>query len=394
MLTGFIDSIRSLEPDVQIDVITVFPDEDEEEAKRLRVSIIDGRVKLSTTVQHLLRAIGRRFGCHRLGKSRDSFIRSIESSDVVVDLSGDAFSEDYGKAEVMSSIMDILLVKLLRKKIVIYAQSIGPFKNFFIKRLARMSLNRVDVLMVREHISKKYLQDLGVKTEINLVGDAAFLLKPAPPEMTSVALQEEGIDEGRRPMIGISLSQHLFQGAQGQDNQYSQAMVNLINHFRDNMGATVILIPHVSTAGRVMDDYRVSEIILNRLNSPSDVILLKKRYRADQLKAIISLMDMFVGARMHANIAALSTCVPTVAISYSHKTEGIMGLFGQNDWVISGGDLVGDDIIKRSDELWSVRDNIRGQLVSKSSGIKALAWSGIDLTISILNGSDDTRRVQ
>jgi colanic acid/amylovoran biosynthesis protein len=41
-----------------------------------------------------------------------------------------------------------------------------------------------------------------------------------------------------------------------------------------------------------------------------------------------------IGARMHANIGALSSGIPTVAISYSHKTPGIMDLLGQKSLVI------------------------------------------------------------
>ena len=43
--------------------------------------------------------------------------------------------------------------------------------------------------------------------------------------------------------------------------------------------------------------------------------------------------DVFVGGRMHANIAALSQETPTVAVSYSHKFRGIMSELGQSAYV-------------------------------------------------------------
>jgi polysaccharide pyruvyl transferase WcaK-like protein len=41
-------------------------------------------------------------------------------------------------------------------------------------------------------------------------------------------------------------------------------------------------------------------------------------------------MDVFVGARMHATIAAFSSGVPTIPIAYSRKFEGLFGSLGYN----------------------------------------------------------------
>ena len=50
---------------------------------------------------------------------------------------------------------------------------------------------------------------------------------------------------------------------------------------------------------------------------------------------IWSRCDMFIGTRMHSNIFALAGGVPTIAISYLHKTTGIMEDLGLSDWVIA-----------------------------------------------------------
>ena len=48
------------------------------------------------------------------------------------------------------------------------------------------------------------------------------------------------------------------------------------------------------------------------------------------LKNYISAMDIFIGARMHAAIAAFSSGVATIPVSYSPKFEGLFGSLGYN----------------------------------------------------------------
>lgn len=385
MLIGFIEAIRSQEPDIKIDVITIFPTEDISEAERFDVTLIDGRITLRKIISRFIRALGRRLGGRLLNESSDSVIRSIENADLVVDLSGDGFTEDYGTVEVLASVADIILVKLLQKKFVVYAQSIGPFYKSYTRILATKSLNRVDLLMIRENITKEYLNKINVKKEMHLVGDAALLMEPAPNNRAMEILSKIGLISNV-PRVGISISQHLYQNINGLGQNYLDIMVYLINHITEKFNAHVVLIPHVSNMKMAFDDFRVSEIVMNHVENSNMVFLLKGDYRADELKAVISTMDIFIGARMHANIAALSTNVPVLAISYSHKTEGIMDLLGLAEWVISANNLSRDVLIEKTDSLWSSREAVRKKLIEEEQDVKALAWHGVYLTFNLLNG--------
>ena len=49
---------------------------------------------------------------------------------------------------------------------------------------------------------------------------------------------------------------------------------------------------------------------------------------ASEVKWCISKLDWFVGSRMHATIAALSSGVPCAAIAYSRKFRGVFATLG------------------------------------------------------------------
>jgi len=56
----------------------------------------------------------------------------------------------------------------------------------------------------------------------------------------------------------------------------------------------------------------------------NDIQMIKGEYSSEELKGIISCFDLFIGARMHSVIAALSMSVPALAIAYIPKSRAIM----------------------------------------------------------------------
>ena len=113
--------------------------------------------------------------------------------------------------ETLASCWDIALSKLLNKPIVIFAQSIGPFNNKITRHVSKCCLDKVDLLMVREEITEKYLHDIGVTNQIHLNADSAFLLDPAPEEKIAEILLKYNINTDHRPIIGLSVSQLIFE---------------------------------------------------------------------------------------------------------------------------------------------------------------------------------------
>src|SRR3546814_13436250 len=53
------------------------------------------------------------------------------------------------------------------------------------------------------------------------------------------------------------------------------------------------------------------------------VTIMPSTFNASQIKGVIANLRFFIGARTHATIAAMSSTVPTISISYSIKARGI-----------------------------------------------------------------------
>ena len=121
------------------------------------------------------------------------------------------------------------------------------------------------------------------------------------------------------------------------------------------------MIPHVYTE-KVSDKKVISEIY-NVIKNKSKVNIIQNEYNADELKGIIGICDLFVGARMHATIAATSMYVPTVGIAYSHKMHGIIGQYiKQENYIIDIEDLNYDSLMNKICDCWNNRDIIKQEL--------------------------------
>ena len=80
------------------------------------------------------------------------------------------------------------------------------------------------------------------------------------------------------------------------------------------------------------------------------------------LKGFISQCDYFIGSRMHSNISALSSNVPAIAVSYSHKFLGIMKMFGLDDFVIPFEDLSTEALIDTFEKEVEAGSEIRDKM--------------------------------
>lgn len=331
----------------------------------------------------------------------DDIIKIIMECDIVIDMLGDGFSYDLGalggNISPISHSLNILLIHALEKDLVLFPQSIGPFKNRFVKSLAKFSLNRTKAIVSRENISMDYLKEMGVKPSIlNITGDTAFILKPTPiekiKELIGINLKNNG-----KPLVGVNISQMLaFRSTYSEDkcNDYVKLMVRYINYLTKNLNATVILIPHalfqkemLEKSGRNVEDDTVAINNVYKLldNKNNTIPITNSELSAADIKGIIGQCDMFIGGRMHSVIAAISLCIPTIAISYSIKAPGIMNCVGLSEYVIDIKSITYEKLIEQTQKMWTNRILLHGQMISNVDFIKRTVWLNGELVKDILN---------
>jgi polysaccharide pyruvyl transferase WcaK-like protein len=133
-------------------------------------------------------------------------VLAIEQADFVLDLSGDGLTEDYGPHVVLSHLYPIWLALALGKKVMLGAQTIGPFRT--LGPLVGHILDRVDCITPRDRFTEEGLRSLGVRRPIlERTADLAHLLDPATPPVLQG--QAPSPRAGERPILGVTVSRLL-----------------------------------------------------------------------------------------------------------------------------------------------------------------------------------------
>jgi polysaccharide pyruvyl transferase WcaK-like protein len=101
----------------------------------------------------------------------------------------------------------------------------------------------------------------------------------------------------------------------------------------------------VHEAGSPEDDYSASEAIAR---AHPNVRLAPAFANPSEAKTYIAGLDFFMGARMHACIAAFSSGVPVIPMAYSRKFAGLFGSLGYDhtvDCTTEDADAIHDRIV-------------------------------------------------
>ena len=90
--------------------------------------------------------------------------------------------------------------------------------------------------------------------------------------------------------------------------------------------------------------------------------MVRGQYDAAETKYLIGQCDFFIGARMHACIAAVSQSIPAVTLAYSKKAAGVMGLVNAADTVADLRQLDLDECLAKVAAVDADREACRARL--------------------------------
>lgn len=275
-------------------------------------------------------------------------LKEFLKSDLVLSINaGDSFADIYGD-EIFGNINASNLMALFwGKPLALMPQTYGPFnEDGHSIDAAKKVLKRACYVSSRDTKSTRFVENLLPVLAVDELIDLAFFLPyksiPFTPEYVHV---------------GLNVSALLWNGGFTQNNQfglnesYEQVVREVIEFFLNQDSTIVHLVPHVvGDTFYLENDYSLAYELWKEYGNER-VILSPFFISPIEAKNYISGLDMFVGSRMHACIAAISSGVPVVPMAYSRKFSG---LFRESLGYRYGIDLKVDDSAKRINELEGV----------------------------------------
>lgn len=273
------------------------------------------------------------------------------------------------KLDSLMHVYQIYIDTLFDKPVYIMGTSIEPMKNKIVKKYTEKVLKKVDHIFAREEITEKYLASFIPKEKYSLIPDMAFML-------SDYDLEYDFIDDLRKKfdcIIGITVRDWKFPNL---DNP-KYAMKNYINAISKAMtilsqkyNACFVFVPQVTVY--TGDDTIVAKKIKNILDETDKEIFFIREddWSPYEIKALIGNFDYFIGTRMHSNIFATSMHIPTTAIAYERKTNGIMKTLEMEKYVVEIDTISAEKLISIVEGMIENNVSIKKHLNEKINEIR------------------------
>lgn len=277
---------------------------------------------------------------------------------------GDSFSDIYSRERFQRIDLIHKYARLFKKKYYFLPQTIGPFKDKKIIERAKKSLRYADLVMARDKTSMLYVNSICPdQKNVDEYIDVAFFLPFNKMEF-----------DNNYTHVGLNISGLLWNGGYTKNNQfglkcnYQTTLKAIIDYFLSIPNVKLHLISHVvGQELSIENDYAISFDLWQEYNSER-IILAPFFLTPIDAKSYIAGMDFFVGARMHATIAAFSSGVPVVPMAYSRKFNGLFIDTLSYPYTVDMKTLSDEDILKIITETFNNRVDIKKTIRERSKG--------------------------
>ncbi len=205
----------------------------------------------------------------------------------------------------------LMAAKWTGSRVVMYGCGIGPIRGRNNRRWTGSVLNRAaDIITLRDSISMELLQEIGVtKPEIVLSADPTVNLPAVGEQTVKEAFRLDNIPEDARKIAFCLRSWEEFKNY--------EAVAKAADYAWERHGLLPVFLPM-----EYPRDVAIGETIGAMVTAPHAVC--SRRHSVEELRGMLSSMEVVVGMRLHSLIFASAGGTPIVGISYDVKVDSFI----------------------------------------------------------------------
>lgn len=264
---------------------------------------------------------------------------TIEKSDLVI-LGGGGLFQNNDKIEiarlfnqpgsgVVSYAIVPLIAKMYNKRILYYAQGVGPLFAEEARTFVAFIAELADIITVRDRVSENLLIDIGVSPLKIVLGlDPAFGIDIPSGEIIDDILIREAVPTDKE-IICVSVRWWIDRSI---EEKYIKVLQESLDNLLTSKDFVLLFVPFQNVEG--CEDTKIAKEIIDGMKNKDRCYILKYSYHPRDIAGIISKAKLVIGMRYHSIIFSILSKTPFVALSYDPKVANLVDEFGLAEYCI------------------------------------------------------------
>lgn len=315
---------------------------------------------------------GSRYGVNAIPRfSLPALWRAVGRCDVLLSGGGSLLQDHTSTRSLLYYLSVMALARLRGKKVMLYANGIGPVTRPANRRRVRRAVERADLVTLRDHNSRQELESMGVtRSDLHVTADPVFSMNMSDGDAVDGILQKSGLTPDR-PFAVVSVRSWPGMGS------FPTQLAQVCDHLHDAHGLTclfVLMQPH--------HDRDISRQVISQMHTPA--LLLEQSLTPEEIMGVIARSRLCLSMRLHTLIFSARAGVPLAGLVYDPKVSSYLA---ELDMPCAGDVTVFDPVgaNRQLDELMANYDSRKASLTRRSEQLTQAAAENRRLLLELLN---------
>lgn len=297
-------------------------------------------------------------------------LKAIRNCDLFISGGGSLLQDQTSTRSLLYYLFIIKIALHYNKKVMLYANGIGPINSKSNAERVKRIVNRVSLITLREEYSYQLLKSVGIEgTEVKITADPVLTTEPAGIEIVRSIFAKEGISLDNK-YVGVNIRKWPY--AKNLDNELIKSLIYLYEEYQ--------LVPLFIPMSQ--EDVVIMKRIASRLDIPYNV--LTNIYEPEELIGIMKQLVMVLAMRLHTLIYSSIAATPMIGLIYDPKIKGYLDYIGQP----AAGDVKSIESIMiniETDKIMKDYDKEKNKLEIRMNELKELTGENVKLAFELIN---------
>jgi polysaccharide pyruvyl transferase CsaB len=241
-----------------------------------------------------------------------------------------------------------------------YAIGVGPLERHEERRAVAEVLNGMVAITVRDLVTRRLLEQIGVTREIAVTADPALLLAASP--VCTAELECSGTDRARH-LVGMSVREPGGAVHGLEPGVYHRLLADAADFVAERFDANLVFVP------MERQDIGHAHRVIAEMGRPDRAWVIKGDYTPREMLGMMSEIDLAIGMRLHFVIFAALAGVPVLALPYASKVTGFLERLGVPTPKMIQREHAGA-LLAAIDRAWDLRDEHRALVAASIPGMR------------------------